>query len=248
MSDLRTALLNAINNKQPQPQLQAILRNWDEQEQKIRQPQQEKAVQATTATQTSTMNNTTTEAKQERGALVKGVFAFIKANPGAYTGQEAATALDITHGYNPASVLAAVSQFVTAGMMTRAADGKLATTTDEYTTLNAAYFKALKNSPKHKRNRALAALQKAREVRAANIAKRKKAAERAERKAAKLAEREAQVLPVAQVTEPTTQGIAALQPAPTPALPNLPTAESVLNNMSIVEARKLYDELKKIFG
>jgi len=28
----------------------------------------------------------------------------------------------------------------------------------------------------------------------------------------------------------------------------LPTAESVLNNMSIVEARKLYDELKKIFG
>jgi ATPase subunit of ABC transporter with duplicated ATPase domains len=141
------------------------------------------------------------------------------------------------------STMGAISQFITAGMVVRGDEGKLTTTVDEYTTLNAAYAKALNNSAKAKRNRALAALEKAREARAANIAKRKKAAERAERKAAKLAEREAQVVTPAH-------GIAALKvdTAPTPILPHLPTAESVLNNMSIVEARKLYDELKKIFG
>ena len=67
---------------------------------------------------------------------------------------------------------------------------------------------------------------------AEKAAKRKKAAERAEKKEA----------------IKTLQGIAALTPAPTPVLPNLPTAESILNNMSIIEARKLYDELKKYFG
>jgi tetratricopeptide (TPR) repeat protein len=241
MSDLKTALLNAINNNQPQ--LQAILRNWDEQEQKIRQPQQEKAVQATTTT--------TEEVKQEKGVVVKGVFAFIKANPGVYTGQEAAQALEMSYGYNPGSVLACISQYVTAGHMDRAADGKLTLTVDEYTPLNAAYFKALKNSPKHKRARALAALEKAREVRAANTLKRKKAAERAERKAAKIAEAAANRgdYEAERAAAEKVQGIAALQPAPTPVLEaNKWSAESVLNNMSIVEVRKLYDELKKIFG
>lgn len=228
MPDLQTALINAIHNKPAQ--LHAIVSDWDKQEQEIRQPQQEKAMEAT-------------KVKQERGALVKGVFAFIKANPGKYTGQEAGLTLNQEHGFNLGSTMGAISQFITAGMVVRGDEGKLTAVVDEYTTLNAAYYKALKKSPKHKRARALAALEKAREARAANIAKRKKAAERAERKAAKLAEREAQVVAPAH-------GIAALKvdTTPAPMLPNLPTAESVLNNMSIVEARKLYDELKKIFG
>ncbi len=37
-------------------------------------------------------------------------------------------------------------------------------------------------------------------------------------------------------------------PAPMPVLPTLPTAESVLNNMSVMEARRLYEEMKKLFG
>lgn len=223
MPDLQTALINAIHNKPAQ--LHAIVSDWDKQEQEIRQPQQEKAVEATTA-------------KREHGALVKTVFTFIKDNPGKYTGQETGHTLNKEQGFNIGSTMGAISQFIRAGMVMRDDEGKLAATVDEYTALNAAYAKAIKNSPKHKRARALAALEKAREARAANIAKRKKAAER---KAAKLAEREAQVVAPAH-------GIAALQPAPTPMLPNLPTAESVLNNMSIVEARKLYDELKKLFS
>ena len=235
MPDLQTALINAIHSKPAQ--LHAIVNDWDKQEQEIRQPQQEKAMEAT-------------EAKQERGAVVKGVFAFIKANPGKYTGQETAVALGASHKLNPGSVLACISQFITAGQASRSEDGKLTMLMDEYETLNAAYAKALKNSPKHKRARALAALEKAREARAANIAKRKKAAERAERKAAKIAEVAANRgdYEAERAAAEKVQGIAALQPAPTPVLPNLPTAESVLNNMSIVEARKLYDELKKIFG
>ena len=71
---------------------------------------------------------------------------------------------------------------VVAGMMARDEESRLHTLVDTYETLNSAYTKAMKNSPKAKRARAMAALEKARGVRAANIAKRKKAAERAEKK------------------------------------------------------------------
>lgn len=227
MPDLQTALINAIHNKPAQ--LHAIVSDWDKQEQEIRQPQQEKAVEATTA-------------KREHGALVKTIFTFIKDNPGKYTGQETGHTLNKEQGFNIGSTMGAISQFIRAGMVVRDDEGKLTVIVDEYTTLNAAYAKAIKNSPKHKRARALAALEKAREARAANIAKRKKAAERAERKAAKLAEREAQVAAPAH-------GIAALKVDTTPVIEtNKWSADTVLNNMSIVEARKLYDELKKIFG
>jgi len=47
-------------------------------------------------------------------------------------------------------------------------------------------------------------------------------------------------------------GIAALQPATTPAIPATPAApvvvEHLLNSLSILQARALYDELKKVFG
>ena len=101
------------------------------------------------------------------------------------------------------------------------------------------FMPAYKNKIKdEKRAKRLENLAKAREVRAANTVKRR----------AEAAKKAAKPTPQKTPPKPVTQGIAALQPAPTPMLPNLPTAESVLNNMSIVEARKLYDELKKIFG
>jgi hypothetical protein len=47
-------------------------------------------------------------------------------------------------------------------------------------------------------------------------------------------------------------GIAALQPVTTPAIPATPAApvvvEHLLNSLSIMQARALYDELKKVFG
>lgn len=220
MPDLQTALTNAIHSK---PTINATIDDWENHEQVIRQPQQEKV-----------------EEKPARGELNLRIFNTVKEKPNTYTSNELADHLHDTHGHNRGSALAAISQFVVAGMMARDDESRLHALVDEYTTLNAAYYKAMKNSPKAKRARAMAALEKAREARAANIAKRKKAAERAERKAAKLAG----LVEVAPSVK--AQGIAALKPEPT--LPNLPTAESILNNMSIIEARKLYDELKKYFG
>lgn len=221
MPDLQTALINAIHSK---PTINATIDDWENHEQEIRQPQQEKA-----------------EEKPARGDLNLRIFNVAKEKPHTYTGHEMADHLHNTYGHNRSSALTAISQFVVSGMLARDDESRLYALVNEYENLNGAYTRAMKNSPKHKRARALAALEKAREARAANIAKRKKAAERAERKAAKLAEREVQVVAPAH-------GIAALKVDTTPMLPNLPTAESVLNNMSIVEARKLYDELKKIFG
>lgn len=220
MPDLQTALINAIHSK---PTINATIDDWENHEQEIRQPQQEKA-----------------EEKPARGDLNLRIFNVAKEKPHTYTGHELADHLHDTYGHNRSSALTAISQFVVSGMLARDDESRLHALVDEYTTLNAAYYKATKNSPKAKRARAMAALEKAREARAANIAKRKKAAERAERKAAKLAG-------LIEVTPSVkAQGIAALKPEPT--LPNLPTAESILNNMSIIEARKLYDELKKYFG
>lgn len=212
MPDLQTALTNAIHSK---PALNATINDWEKHEQVIRQPQQEKA-----------------EEKPARGELNQRIFNTVKANPSTYTSNELAEHLNDTYGHNRNSALAAISQFVVAGMMARDEESRLHTLVDAYETLNSAYTKAMKNSPKAKRARAMAALEKARAVRAEKAAKRKKAAERAEKKEA----------------IKTLQGIAALKPVPTPVLPNLPTAESILNNMSIIEARKLYDELKKYFG
>ena len=50
--------------------------------------------------------------------------------------------------------------------------------------------------------------------------------------------------PKKAVTKATSAGIAALTPATTTA----PDAHSILNTLSVMQARVLYDELKKIFG
>lgn len=172
------------------------------------------------------------EEKPARGELNQRIFNAAKETPHTYTSHEMADHLYDTYGHNRSSALTAISQFVVSGMLARDEESKLYALVDAYENLNGAYTKAMKNSPKAKRARAMAALEKARAVRAEKAAKRKKAAERAEKKEA----------------IKTLQGIAALKPVPTPVLPNLPTAESILNNMSIIEARKLYDELKKYFG
>ena len=219
MPDLQTALTNAIHNK---PALNATINDWEKHEQVIRQPQQEKVEEAPAPGLF----------KPARGELNQRIFNTVKETPNTYTSNELAEHLNDTYGHNRNSALAAISQFVVSGMMARDEESRLHTLVDAYENLNSAYTKAMKNSPKAKRARAMAALEKARAVRAEKAAKRKKAAERAEKKEA----------------IKTLQGIAALKPVPTQVLPNLPTAESILNNMSIIEARKLYDELKKYFG
>jgi len=56
----------------------------------------------------------------------------------------------------------------------------------------------------------------------------------------------AQVIQKAKVTR--GEGIAALSPQPTPKAIPKTDIQSILNGLSILQARALYDELKKIFG
>jgi len=228
MPDLKTALLNAIENNRPQ--IHSIVSDWDKQEQEIRQPQQEKAMQAT--------QTITKPAFQTTGVISKDTFEYIKQHSGQFKGPQIAKNLAEQHNFNPGSVLALITQLKGIGMVARRDDGVLVSTGADYQPVTSAYKSKLKDE---KRAKKLESLARARATKAANVAKRR--ADEA-KKAAKVVQPKP-----AQPKPPTTQGIAALQPAPTPVLEtNKWSAENVLNNMSIVEARKLYDELKKIFG
>ena len=229
MPDIKTALTAALEQGKRQ-YLQATISDWEHHEQEIRtqpQPQQEKAMQ--------TVQTTTTPTFQTTGVISKDTFEYIKQNSGKFKGADIAKNLAEKHNFNPGSVLALITQLKGIGMIERKDDGTLVSTGADYQPVTSAYKNKIKTEKRAKR---LEHLAKAREVRAANAAKRK----------ADAAKKAAKPAPQKTLPKPATQGIAALQPAPTPMLPNLPTAESVLNNMSIVEARKLYDELKKIFG
>lgn len=228
MPDLKTALLNAIENSRPQ--IQSIVNDWDKQEQEIRQPQQEKAVQATQTTTTPTF--------QATGTLSRDTFAYIKQHSGKLTPMQVARDLQDNYDFNPGSVQALITQLRGLGMVERQSDGTLVCCVDEYRPVSDEYKKLIKArqklEKKEQRARKVELLVKAREMKAQYAAKRKAEGEKK----------------TTAPKPPTTQGIAALQAAPTPApiMPTTITAESVLNGMGVMEARKLYDELKKIFG
>lgn len=243
MPDLKTALLNAIHNKPAQ--LHAIVNDWDKQEQEIRQsqPQQEKAMQATQTTTTPTFQTT--------GTLSRDTFAYIKQHSGKLTPMQVARDLQDSYDFNPGSVQALITQLRGLGMVERQSDGTLVCCVDEYRPVSDEYKKLIKArqklEKKEQRARKVELLVKAREMKAQYAAKRKASAPQ-KPEPQKVTAPKAQQKP--QTKSPTTQGIAALQAAPTPApiMPTTITAESVLNGMGVMEARKLYDELKKIFG
>jgi len=223
MPDLQTALINAIHNKPAQ--LHAIVSDWDKQEQEIRQPQQEKAMEAT---QTTTFKPT--------GVISKDTFEYIKQNSGKLRGPEIAKNLATQHNFNPGSVLALITQLKGIGMIERRNDGVLVSKQDEYKPITPAYKNKIKDEKRAKRLEHLAL---ARAAKAANVAKRR----------ADEAKKATKPAPQKTPPKPVTQGIAALKVDTTPVIEtNKWSADTVLNNMSIVEARKLYDELKKIFG
>ena len=176
-----------------------------------------------------------TQSQQEKpmfeatGHLSRDTFNFIKMHGGQFTGTQVEKEME-KFGYKAPSVGALLTQFKRANTIARnAEDGTLIAVASEYTPISSKYKKQIKADRK-----------------AAITAKRLATLARNKAKTAKQ-----QTQPRSDtITVSSTNGIAALQPAPTPlpVLPTLPTAESVLNNMSIVEARKLYDELKKLFS
>lgn len=198
--------------------LTATITDWDEHEKEIR------TQQPTQPQQEKAMFAAT-------GHLSKDTFDFIKMHGGKFTGTQVEKEMEKL-GYKAPSVGALITQFKRANTIARnAEDGTLIAVAPEYTPISGKYRKQVKAE----RRAAITA------KRLATLAKNK----------AKAAKQQAQPQTLSDtITVSATNGIAALQAAPTalPVLPTLPTAESVLNNMSIVEARKLYDELKKLFN
>lgn len=198
--------------------LTATITDWDEHEKEIR------TQQPTQPQQEKAMFTAT-------GHLSKDTFDFIKMHGGKFTGTQVEKEMEKL-GYKAPSVGALITQFKRANTIARnAEDGTLIAVAPEYTPISGKYRKQVKAD----RKAAITA------KRLATLAKNK----------AKAAKQQAQPQTLSDtITVSATNGIAALQAAPTalPVLPTLPTAESVLNNMSIIEARKLYDELKKLFN
>ena len=198
--------------------LTATITDWDEHEKEIR------TQQPTQPQQENAMFAAT-------GHLSKDTFDFIKMHGGKFTGTQVEKEMEKL-GYKAPSVGALITQFKRANTIARnAEDGTLIAVAPEYTPISGKYRKQVKAD----RKAAITA------KRLATLAKNK----------AKAAKQQAQPQTLSDtITVSATNGIAALQAAPTPlpVLPTLPTAESVLNNMSIIEARKLYDELKKLFN
>ena len=170
---------------------------------------------------------------ESTGHLSRDTFNFIKMHGGKFTGTQVEKELE-KYGYKAPSVGALLTQFKRANTIARnVEDGTLIAVAAEYTPISSKYKKQIKA-----------------DRRAAITAKRLATLAKNRAKAAKTAPVEQKAPVMDTITVSATNGIAALQPAPTalPVLPTLPTAESVLNNMSIIEARKLYDELKKLFN
>lgn len=219
MPDIKTALSTALEEGK-RKFLTATITDWDEHEKEIR-----------------TQQPTQPQPQQEKamfestGHLSRDTFNFIKMHGGKFTGTQVEKELE-KYGYKAPSVGALITQYKRANTIARnAEDGTLIAVASEYTPVSSKYKKQIKAD----RKAAITA------KRLATLAKNK----------AKAAKQQAQPQTLSDtITVSATNGIAALQPAPTPlpVLPTLPTAESVLNNMSIVEARKLYDELKKLFS
>ena len=159
------------------------------------------------------------------GHLSKDTFDFIKMHGGKFTGTQVEKEMEKL-GYKAPSVGALITQFKRANTIARnAEDGTLIAVAPEYTPISGKYRKQVKAD----RKAAITA------KRLATLAKNK----------AKAAKQQAQPQTLSDtITVSATNGIAALQPAPVQKI----DVESVLNNMSIVEARKLYDELKKLFS
>ena len=162
---------------------------------------------------------------ESTGHLSRDTFNFIKMHGGKFTGTQVEKEME-KYGYKAPSVGALITQYKRANTIARnAEDGTLIAVASEYTPVSSKYKKQIKAD----RRAAITA------KRLATLAKNK----------AKAAKQQAQPQTLSDtITVSATNGIAALQPAPVQKI----DVEAVLNNMSVAEARKLYDELKKLFS
>lgn len=220
MPDMQSELLRALEEGK-RKFLHNTIKDWDEHEQTIRNPQpqttQEKAMEL------QTTNDTTTQQFTKSGVCSRDAFDLVRLNPHKFTTITAANRL-ANIGYRKTSIHAMYTQMRRNGMIQSNEYGKLFTTLSEYTPFNNPYKKNPVNNPKSMRGRMRGAKEKAAPAPAGLAA-----------------------LPmmkdeVTGLTQDPERNIIPVR------LTRLQTADEVLANMSVAEAHKLYVALGKMFG
>lgn len=225
MPDMQSELLRALEEGK-RKFLHNTIKDWDEHEQIIRNPQhqttQEKAMEL------QTTNDTPTQQFTKSGVCSRDTFDLIRLNPHKFTTVTAANRL-ANIGYRKTSIHAMYTQMRRNGMIQTDDYGRLFTDLPEYTPFNNPYKKNPVNNPKSLRGRMRGA-------------KAKKAAPAPTQAPAGLAALPMLKDEVTGVTQAPERSIIPVR------LTRLQTADEVLANMSVAEAHKLYVVLGKMFG
>jgi hypothetical protein len=207
-------------------EMSRVLNEWDKQDQ---QPTQEKTM-------------------EKRVTATQKLINIIAANPGS-TSKEIYKLVAIQHPeITMGNLSSMLTQLTSRYALSRKESGKVVNgkTIYAYTAVPEAEAKAKREEAERKLKAAQARMEKARQVKAAKQAAR---------------EQLDKMLETAPLLEPrtglsdllpqTTATIPTVFPAPTTAIHNTkPTwsAKEALDGLSVLQARELYDELKKIFG
>lgn len=243
MPDMQSELLRALEEGK-RKFLHNTIKDWDEHEQTIRNPQtqttQEKAMELQPTTNTtneintvSTYNTTSTPATPSQqftksGVCSRDTFDLIRLNPHKFTTVTAANKL-VNLNYRKTSIFSLFTQMKRNGMLKEDEHGRLFTTVDAYTPFANPY----KVNPVNKPNSLIGRTER-------TTTKKRKAPAKS-----KAAQAPAGLAALPMMKDEVT-GIAHVQ---NPArLVRLQTADDVLSNMSVAEAHKLYVALSKMFG
>lgn len=221
MPDIGTALRNALASK---PLIQEINQWDDEENRRMQNETAPKQPQPTASEQPEQPQRKTVKIT----TLSERIFEYVRDNPNSY-GKEVIDALS-KEGFNPTSTASLLTQYVRAKMAVKDAAGRYTMLIQKYAPIR------------------IEPLKQPKDVAAARKEDYRRRIEK--RKLTLAAKREA----VARAIDSGKSGIAVLHPEPTKTVAPTPTAkpttnvQEMLNSLPLLQARALYDELKKLFG
>lgn len=208
-------------------EMNKVLNEWEKQDQQIETTSQEKTMENHETKDVSATQKLINIIATNPGITSKGVYKFVEENHP-----------EITIG----NVSAMLTQLTSRYVLSREASGDTVNgkTIYAYTVIPEANRKSMREEAERKLREAQARAEKARAVKAA-----KKAAR--EQLDKMLAEREQQEERTG-LSDLLPQGNVFPAPAPLPVTKPTWSAKETLDGLSVLQARELYDELKKIFG
>ena len=202
-----------------------VLNEWDKEDEQLSQPTKEITVE------------------KQRGSISNTLIGIVQANPGITTHQIRQVVEDKKLGIPDDSVGSMLKQFTDRYVMHRevAEEKRNGRIQYQYFVLSPEEGKRRRAEDEKKLLAAQARMEKARQVKAAKDAARKKLEEMMEE--AKQEDGERTGLRDLLPPSVATTSIYNTKPEPAPW-----SAQGVINSLNALQARELYDELKKIFG